>query len=104
MGTSTGAPRDRRRTHFFLEHTLRINDFRIATLLAAKDHNAMLMEWVDERGLRAMDLRLSTRSQAGQTLPLRPDGFFALEIRGKRASFFLEVIRGPCPQGVFRPR
>lgn len=97
-------PKDKKLSPFFLQHTLRVNDFRIAVTLAAKQRGWALLEWVDEKRLKAMEERVPDPSQPGKTLPFVPDGFFALEVGEKRACFFLEVDRGTMPTNRFQTK
>lgn len=76
---------------FFLEHTLRINDVRIALSLAAQRHNWTMARWLTERELKSLQERVRDPEQPERSLPIAPDAYFTLEQDDKRASFFLEV-------------
>lgn len=97
-------PKDKKLSPFFLQHTLRVNDFRIAVTLAARQRGWTLLEWVDEKRLKGMEERVPDPSQPGKTLPFVPDGFFAVEVGEKRVCFFLEVDRGTMPTNRFQTK
>ena len=87
-------PKDKVRTPFFLEHTLKLNDFRIAVTLGAQQHGYALAQWVDEREFRVMKERVVDLSDGSEVLPFMPDGFFVLNVEEHRACFFVEIDRG----------
>lgn len=89
-----------------VEHTLRINDVRIAILLAAQEHDWQLLEWRDEGRFRAEpDYVLLTDGKGRQRQkPVLPDGYFCLETPRGKARFFLEVDRGTEQLSKFAPQ
>lgn len=76
----------------FLEHTLRVNDVRIAFTLAARGyHDQKLLTW--RQGQQIAD-RVPDPDDATKWLPVRPDGYFCYRVGERRAHFFLEVDLG----------
>lgn len=80
----------------FLQHTLAINDLRIAVTLAARQEGFELVQWVGENALKAHYDRVSVRLPNGQSqaISLIPDSYFILKTPYGYAHFFLEVDRG----------
>ena len=76
---------------YFLDHSLRINDVRIAVALAAKRSGWTLTRWLTERELKSLRERVQDPAHPDRTLPVAPDAYFTLEFGDKRASFFLEI-------------
>ncbi len=92
--------RQRGRGLLFLEHTLAVNDFRIAVTLAARQDGYAILRWLDERSLRENELREGLKEIAlgvGKGRSILPDAYFTLEVHGKKAGFFVEVDRGTTP-------
>jgi predicted transcriptional regulator len=77
----------------FLEHTLAINDARIAVVKACERLGYPLVVWLGETELKADYDQVRI---AGQSRPVAviPDGYFAIDTPRGRAHFFLEVDRG----------
>ena len=96
--------RAHRLSPFFLEHTLRINDLRIAVTLAAEKLGWKPGDWLDEAALKALKLNVPDPSKPGASLPLQPDGFFVLQVGERRASFFLEIDRATMPTKRFQAK
>ena len=81
----------------FLEHTLAVNDVRIALERAGQAVDGHVEDWADEHDLRRR------HSQPGEVVYIPgaggkkyraaviPDGYFVLRWYGKKAHFFLEV-------------
>ena len=88
-------------TAFFLEHTLKINDFWIAVVMAAEKESYTVPDWVDEHALKAMQIQVRNPESTAESLPFRPDGFFSLKMRGGTAYFFVEIDRGTMPSTRF---
>lgn len=86
-------PKRSRVSSLFLEHTLQVNDVRIAVQLAAREQGLELLQWVGEGQLKAMKERVPDPRRAGRSLPVVPDGYFTLKIGDRKACFFLEVDR-----------
>jgi hypothetical protein len=80
----------------FLEHTLTINDIRIAVTLACQQLDYTLLTWQGEADLKANYVRVNVRTPSGkrQLVSLIPDSYFALETPRGKTHFFLEVDRG----------
>jgi hypothetical protein len=87
---------ERKVSYYFLEHTLAINDYRIATTKAAAAH-ATLEVWHDERTLKRTHKQdtITLKSSTGerQTTTLIPDGYFLLANEKRRYHRFLEIDR-----------
>lgn len=80
----------------FLEHTLAINDVRVAVTIACRTHGYALLEWRSEADLKGDFDRVPIQPRNGskQLVSLIPDSFFALHTPKGKAPFFLEVDRG----------
>jgi len=80
----------------FIDHTLMISDFRVALMLALKDHpTAKLASW-----RQGEDLRDKVVSREGR-IAIVPDAFFTIHNNGKAMHFFLEADRSSMDQGNF---
>jgi hypothetical protein len=90
----------------FLEHTIAINDFRIAITVAAQAKGYELYKWVSESELKANYDRVSIRTQSNKlrTISLVPDSYFVLKTPLGLAHFFLEVDRGTETLGTFKSK
>ena len=87
--------RQRERGLLFLEHTLEINDFRIAVTLAVRAGGHRIIRWRDERSLRESVQRdVILEVVRDRRRPIVPDAFFTLDVDGRKPSFFLELDRG----------
>lgn len=86
-------PKRSRVSSLFLEHTLRVNNVRIAVELAARKQGLELLQWMGEGQLKAMKERVPDPRKAGRSLPVVPDGYFTLKVGERKACFFLEVDR-----------
>ena len=87
----------RERGLLFLQHTLAVNDFRIAIILASRQHGFKILRWLDERSLRKHGAKQGLQeiaSAMGKRGGILPDAYFTLDLVGKKASFFLEIDRG----------
>lgn len=80
----------------FLEHTLAINDVRIAITLAASQPGFDLLEWRSESDIKADYDRVTLQTKTGgkRAIPIVPDSYFVLQTPLGRAPFFLELDRG----------
>lgn len=91
--------RQHRTTHvtpLFLEHTLRINDIRIAVTLAAREKGYRVEKWLDEAQLKSQEMKeyVPVRDENGNRMVgVVPDGYFVLHLGDRRAHFFLELDR-----------
>jgi hypothetical protein len=96
-------PRDADRELYFLQHTLGINDFRIAAYLAAQ-RAAITVEWTDERSLRRREMRdyVPDPKSRGEQLTVVPDGYFTLGIGGDTPAFALELDRATVEEKPFK--
>ena len=83
----------------FLEHTLAINDVRIAVTLAAARRGYDLERWIPEDELRRTPDRVTIADDRHQptSVAFVPDGYFVLNLGRQRTSFFLEVDRATMP-------
>ena len=92
-------PRHARIGSYFMEHTLAVNDVRIALELACRKTGSRIGEWADEQDLK----RAHTREQElvhvvgargnRQRVAVIADGYFVLRSGNRKAHFFLEVDR-----------
>ena len=80
----------------FLEHTLMINDVRIAASLAAQQRGYAIEKWLKEEALKGMKeyVSLTTEGGARRKVAVIPDAYFMLSLGDRRAHFFVEVDRG----------
>lgn len=95
-----------RRTHNhvsspFLEHTLMINDVRLAVEAAASQQGYQIETWLREEELKVAPDRVWVETQARQRrrIAIVPDAYFRLSTAGHRACFFLEADRATETQG-----
>ncbi|NLF74311.1 MAG: hypothetical protein GX573_01335 [Chloroflexi bacterium] len=90
----------------FLEHLLKINDFRIAVNLATQAHEWQVETWEDETFFRANPDYVMLEDKRGRTnkKPVYPDGYFRLVVPQGRAHFFLEVDRSREGHKKFQPQ
>ena len=87
-----------------MEHTLRINDFRIAVVMAAEAQGSTVSEWADETTLKSMQIQVRNPENTIVSLPFRPDGFFSLKMKDGAAYFFVEIDRGTMPARRFQDK
>ena len=83
----------------FLEHTLAVNQVRIALDLACRKTGSQIGEWADERDLKKAHTReqelvhvVGVRGNR-QRVAVIADGYFVLRSGDRKAHFFLEVDR-----------
>ncbi|NLF02710.1 MAG: hypothetical protein GX601_17220 [Anaerolineales bacterium] len=97
-----------RRTHNhvsspFLEHTLMVNDIRLAVEAAASQQGYRIEAWLREEELKVAPDRVwvETRSRQRRRIAVVPDAHFRLSMTGHRACFFLEADRATETQGCW---
>lgn len=80
----------------FLEHTLAINDVRVAITIACRAQDYTLLDWRSEADLKGSYDRVTIQSRSGskELVSLIPDSFFVVQTPKGKAPFFLEVDRG----------
>ena len=80
----------------FLEHTLMVNEVRIAVTQAASQAGYTVEKWVTEEELKATKdtVQVSTSGGARRKMAVIADAYFVLNLGDKRGHFFLEVDRG----------
>lgn len=90
----------------FIEHTLAINDVRIAVMLGSRIHGFRLEQWLDEASFRASPDYVEVRTESGriQRKPVYPDAYFYLNTPRGKARFFLELDRGVEPRAKIKPQ
>ena len=95
-----------RRTHNhvsspFLEHTLMVNDVRLAVEAAASQQGYQIETWLREEELKVAPDRVWVETQARQRrrIAIVADAYFRLSMAGHRACFFLEADRATETQG-----
>jgi hypothetical protein len=95
-----GSDKDHRPTDvslFFLEHTLLINDVRLAITLAAEKKGYRVEQWLDDTQLKSQEMKdyvtVSSQQGASQKVAVVPDAYFVLNLGNWRAHFFLELDR-----------
>ncbi|MHB1356213.1 MAG: replication-relaxation family protein [Anaerolineae bacterium] len=79
----------------FLEHTLMVNDVRIAVTQAASQAGYTVRTWLTEETLKATKdiVQVVTSGGAQRKIAVIADAYFVLNFGNKRAPFFLEVDR-----------
>jgi len=79
----------------FLEHTLMVNDVRIAVTQAASQAGYTIEKWVKEEALKETKdtVQVETSGGARRKIAVIADAYFVLNLGDKRAHFFLEVDR-----------
>ena len=82
---------------FFLEHTLRTNDFRIAVTFGSRTLGWSLLEWKDEVAIKQMEIKVPNPEKLTESVRFLPDAFFSLEMGQRKGRFFLEIDRGTMP-------
>lgn len=91
-------PRHNQISHQFVNHTLAVNDFRVATTLLADAGNFTMTQWIGEAEFRLATMRqhVPFRMRGAQIIRNYPDGYFTLSFPGKEreAHFFLETDQG----------
>jgi protein involved in plasmid replication-relaxation len=90
----------------FVQHTLKINEFRLSVVLAARANNWQVETWEDERVFRSQPDYVVLKDAKGKPRekPVLPDGYFCLVTSRGRTHFFLEVDRGRESESKFRPQ
>lgn len=81
----------------FLEHTLAINDARIALTQACESKGWSLLTWKSENEIKMDYDRVTVQigRNKPQRVPIVPDSYFVVDIPGRGVShFFLELDRG----------
>ena len=93
----------RPKDYYFMQHFLAINDFRIQLSLECNSSGVKILGFIpDYYGEKVVEgnVRKYIRdavcdiTQARNEVSHTPDGVFALERKGKKALFFLEIDRG----------
>ncbi|MBX3083947.1 MAG: replication-relaxation family protein [Anaerolineae bacterium] len=90
----------------FIEHLLKINDFRVAVALAARINGFTLEDWRDETVFRANPDYVTLHDKRDKPVkkPVLPDGYFCLAAPRGKARFFLEIDRGTEELSKFTPQ
>jgi len=79
--------------NFFIEHTLAINDVRIAFLKAVLKTKDYDLFWFNEKDVKAWKEKIEDPENPNKTIAITPDAFFYLLGQEKKAYYFLEVDR-----------
>ncbi len=77
---------------YFLEHTLALNNIRVAFTISARSLGYKL-EWIPEWELKALKERVKDPERSGKFLPITPDGYFILKDNDREARFCVEADR-----------
>lgn len=90
----------------FLQHSLAINNVRIAIVKATQNANYELVTWKAEHEMKADydHVNISTGSGRTQSAPIVPDSYFSLRTPHGRAHFFLELDRGTMTTKRFKTK
>ncbi|MCA9904045.1 MAG: replication-relaxation family protein [Anaerolineae bacterium] len=88
----------------FLEHTLAINEVRIAIAQACEAHGWTLAQWLTENELKADYDRVYVKGER-RSVALVPDSFFSIYVPEKGTTHcFLELDRGTMTLKRFRDK
>jgi hypothetical protein len=79
--------------HFFIEHTLAINDIWIAFSKAVVATDNYDLDWFKESEVKSWKEKVDDPENSGKTLAITPDAFVNLTGNNKKANYFLEVDR-----------
>ena len=79
--------------NFFIEHTLAINNVRIAFLKAVLETEDYDLFWFNEKEVKAWKEKIDDPENSGKTIAITPDAFLYLLGQEKKAYYFLEVDR-----------
>lgn len=83
-----------------IRHTMGVNDFHIALLLALSGHSsATLHQWEQGTAIAVRVKFWNPRSQSTTTRTLTPDGFFVLSDGDDQLPYFLEIDRSSMSHG-----
>jgi hypothetical protein len=98
-------PSNKEFTSNWLEHATKINDVRVAIMLATQQHGYELEMWLDDTALKATYDYVTIKTAHGGTrkVSLIPDGYFVLQVP-RRACFFLELDRGTMTNSQFKTK
>ena len=90
----------------FLEHSLMINDARIAFTTAAQKNGFQVEKWIGEAELKAIGdyVHIPTPRGGRRKVAVIPDGYLVLRLGHKRAHFFLEIDRATLSNRRWRER
>jgi hypothetical protein len=79
----------------FLQHTLAVNDVRVAFSLCAQREGYGIKKWVTEDGLKGAseDICSDTTSGTSHQGAMIADAYFVMQLGDRRAHFLLEVDR-----------
>jgi hypothetical protein len=77
---------------YFLEHTLAINDVRVALTVATRGKGYVL-EWIPEWELKALKEKVEDTERPGKYIAVTPDSYFVIRTENKKVCFFLEADR-----------
>lgn len=80
----------------FIEHSLAINDIRIAIMKETHSHNFRLEKWIDDTQLRSQEMKDYVTVMTPSIhlkVAVIPDAYFILNLGDRRAHFFLELDR-----------
>jgi hypothetical protein len=91
------------RSLLFLAHTLAINDFRIDVNLACQRIGAELVEWLNEYELGREYVNIDYDGRKRRRA-VQPDGYFAIQVDGREAHFFLEMDMETTPSKRWAPK
>lgn len=85
------------------EHTLRINDFRVAISLACRNGTGLVLkDWRQGHQIRFNPT--VTTGNLRTVVPIIPDSFFTIQYGGRDFGYFLEIDRGTADLGRIRKK
>lgn len=89
-------PKHNEVSSLFLEHSLAINDLRVAITLLARQQDWKLLKWIDDTTFKtkAYKEKVPFWMRGARVTRAYPDGYFHLQQGQNNAHFFLEIDRG----------
>ena len=94
--------------HQFVEHTLAVNDFRIAIRLLSESDDFNVKSWIGESEFRTktMKAKVPYRMRGARVVRNYPDGYFQLSLEEAKhdAHFFLEIDQGTMSNAKWREK
>lgn len=103
MADFTGVP-NKTLSGMYLEHTLAMNEFRIAVSQACTQHAWQIVKWVSENEIKAGYDRVRVPGKK-RPVALLPDSYFSIRVPDRGVThFFLELDRGTMTVPRFREK
>lgn len=88
---------DEHQSNLFVEHSLAINDLRVALILLCRKEGWQIAHWVTDTAFKSKEYqnKVPFHRRGARLERVYPDGYFRLSVgAGREAHYFLEVDRG----------